>query len=140
MTVNDRVDLIGPLRGLINALGIARDCALRACEPVEEKRDPGFSEAGCPRRRLNGWRYFERACQRGFKAGCMPGYKGRILPATLGEIGEQPGEERGVHARLDGEEKIRFFRCCRSPRIDHNDLCSPFALITQHPLKQDWVA
>ncbi len=140
MTVEDRIDLVGALRRLVDALRIQRDHPRRRLEHLEEGRDIDLVKPGCPGCRNHAAGDGPSPRQRLVKARGVFGDVGLIQRAVVGEIDEQPAEQRGIGAGLQTKKQIVIADRIGAARIDHDDACAPCLLVGQHALIQHRVA
>ena len=114
MAVDDRVDLVGAVRRLVDALAVDGDRALGVGEQREERGQVGRRRGRQPRRRRQGrgaggrrQRLVEAA---GMRPRCSRGRARRVAP----EMRKQPVEQRDVAARTrspDAGRRSRRSRC-----------------------------
>ena len=136
MAVNDRVDLVGALRRLVDALRIQRDDARGRLEHLEKGRDIGLGQACCESRRSNAAGDAARACQ-----GCVEAIGvGRDIIAiervVIGKVCEQARKQRRVGAGLEAKKQISVAGCIGAARIDHDHARAARLFVLEHPLKQ----
>ncbi len=140
MTVEDRVDLVGTLRRLIDALRIKRHRARRFQKHLEECRDVSLGQARGQRRRADAARDAPRPCQRVIEATCVFGNIFLIERAIVGEMRQQSGEQRGVRSRLEAQKQIGIAGGFSLARIDHHDTRAAILFVGDHSLEQHRMA
>ena len=109
MAVDDGVDLVGALRRLVHALREAGDDARARAEQIEEARDVAFVEAGRGggRRGRSGAISRARASAASKPVVCAVDI-GPVERAGVGEMHQQPAEQRGIRAGRDRQEQVGF--------------------------------
>ena len=140
MAIEDGIDLVGPLRRLVDALRIQRDHARRLGKHPEEGRDVRLRQTGCPRGRGDAAGDAARPRQRVFEA---RGVTFDIIPvehAGTGEIHQQPAEQHGVGARLQSEKQIGIFGGVSPARVDDDHARAAALLVGDHALEQNRMA
>ena len=140
MAVDDGVDLVGALRRLVHPLREAGDDLFRRAEQREEARHIGGRKpgAGCGRHDIG--RDFMRARQRLADAGGVRVDIAVIERVAVGEMHQQPAEQRGVHAGRNRQEQIGVLDGRGAARIDDDDLGAARALVGDHALVQHRMA
>ena len=63
-----------------------------------------------------------------------------IERAGVGQLHQQPGEQRGVGARLQAQKQVSIASGIGAARIDHHDARAALKLVGEHALKQNRVA
>ena len=101
MAIEDRGDLVRPLRGLVDALAVERDHALRRRVAAEKALDVVRREPRAQRRRGDVGRDGAGTGQRGLEALRVRGDIGVIEVAVIGEIDEEAAEQSRVLPRRD---------------------------------------
>ncbi len=140
MAIDDRIDLVGAGRGLIDALRIGRDGLFRRREPFIEAREIARIEAAVVGDRRQIPRFGLGGGKRFGKAGCTVVYIISVDRLVLGEIGEQAIEQKNIGAGARGKMQIGGGGGRGAARIDHDDArAAPFARGFE-PLKQDRMA
>ena len=100
VAIEDRVDLVGSRRGLVDALAVDRDHALRAREQVEERRRDRQREISVASAAASTTEA-ARLGQRGVEADRVLADVACVDATAFGEMGEQAGEQRDVGARRE---------------------------------------
>ena len=136
MAVDDGVDLVGALRGLVHALREAGDGVRNGVEELEEPRDVGRRQAGEARGRGEVGRNRARARQRVLEAVGVGVDVAVVERAQVGEMHEQPAEQRGVLPRRDRKKQVGILRGGGAARIDHHDPGAALAPVLDHALEQ----
>ena len=140
MAIDDGVDLVGALRRLVDALREAGDGLFVGAEQMEEARDVAFVETGGGGGRGGVRRDLLRARERIVEAGRVGADIGLVERADVGEMDQQPAEQRGVGARRNRQEQIGLVAGRGAARIDHHDLGAAFAPVARHALVQHRMA
>src|SRR5579864_3084812 len=104
MAVQDRVDLVGALRRLVDALRIERDDTLGVAEHLEEGGDVLLGEAGCERSRGDAAGDVARARQRIVETRRVVCNVVLVKRTAVGEMNEQAREQRSVGAGLEAQK------------------------------------
>ena len=140
MAVDDGVDLVGALRRLVHPLREAGDRIGDGAEQLEEARDIGLRQA----RGLRGGREVGRdragARQRVLETCGMCVDIAIVERVRVGEMHQQPAEQRGVHAGRDAEKQVGVLGGGGAARIDHHDLGAALAPVLDHALEQHRMA
>ena len=140
MAIDDGVDLVGALRRLVDALRIQRDHARRIGKHLEERRDVLLGEAGRQRGGADAAGDAARARDRVVEAGGVALDVVAIERAVVGEVHQQPAEQRGIGARLQPQEQIVIADGIGPARIDHHDARAALLLVGEHALVQHRMA
>ena len=139
MHVDDGIDLVRAGDGLVDALAVDRHHLLRAGEKLEEGAGFGRRKPRC--RSHGAHRPLAGSGQRFIQSIHMLAHIGPVDAPALVEIGEQPGKERRVAIRADGEMQIRQLAGGRAARIDgDNPHGRPRRLGCFQPLEQHRMA
>ena len=119
MAVENGDDLVRALHRLIDTLAVERHDARRRREKFEEATHVS-SEGRCVRSAVAAiiGRQRPRIGQRLRKAARMGGYEGMIEGAAIGEIDQQPAEQRSVLPRRNRQMQRGRFGRRGDPRID----------------------
>ena len=140
VAIDDRVDLVGSLRRLIDALAVERDDPLGGGETAEEARDILGRQPGTECRRRDVGRDRSRRGERRLEVlgvGCDVIL---IEMAVVGQVHQQPGKQGGVLAWRDRQVQAGAFCGRRLAHIDGHDHRAPRVLRLDHALEQDRVA
>ena len=140
VAVDDRVDLVGALRGLVHALREAGDGSLRRGEQFKKSLNGGRRKAGRPRRRRGRRRDLARSCERLGEARRMALDEVAVERSGLGEMHEETAEQRRVRAGRDRKEEIGFVAGRGPPGIDDDDLGAAPRARVEHAAEEDRVA
>jgi hypothetical protein len=140
MAIEDRIDLVGALRRLVDALRIQRNHARRSGEHLEKCRDILFGEPGreCSRRDAAGHASHPR--QRVFETAGVSVDITLIERVTVGKMRQQSAKQRGIRTGLQSQKQVGIPSGIGSARIDHDDARAALLFIGQHALEQDRVA
>jgi hypothetical protein len=140
VAVDDGVDLVGPLRGLVHALREAGDGVGCGTKQIEEAHDIGSRQPGDPRR----FREVrsDHAClrQRILEVRRMRVDVAIVERTQIGEMNQQTAEQRCVHSRCNRKVEIGLLRGRGAAGVDDNDSRAARPLVLDHALKQHWVA
>ncbi len=140
MAVDDGIDLVGALRGLVHALREAGDGVGRRAEEIEELRDIGRRQAGELGGRGEVGRDLARARQRVLEGGRVRVDIAIVERVHVGEVHHEPAEQHRVHAGREAEKQVGILRRHGATRIDHDDPGAALALVLDHALEQHRVA
>jgi hypothetical protein len=134
VNINDRIHLVGALRGLINPLRVTGDDALGSRKQLKEAGNLVEIEPARTggRRRVAG--DLAGARKRIGKAARIFRDIAVVESARIGEIGKQPAKKRGIHSGCDRQEQIRCVRRCSAPRIDNDQSGATLVFRGNHPL------
>ena len=138
MAVDDRIDLVGPRRRLVDTLAVDSDHASRPGEEVVERGKIAGGEL-----RRGGCRFKAESARLG-KRRVEPDRMGAdvvlIHAACLGKMREQSGEQRDVRAGREAQMQVGGVGRRGRARIDGDDLRSALLPRRHEPLVKDGVA
>ena len=135
MHVDDRVDLVGAARRLIDALRERGDGQRRAREPAVELEHVVLGEPARGGDGRNRRRAFLRDAQRGAEALRMRVEELEIERILAPQVVQQPVEQHDVGAGAQLQEQIGDVAGLRAARVDDDDAqladCAAFAALTR---------
>ena len=140
MAIEDGVDLVGALRRLVDALRIQRDDTRRVRKHLEEARDIRSDRpvASAVAPTLPAMLRARR--ERVVEAGGVERDVVVIERAVVGEMHQQPAEQRGIGAGLQPQEQIVVADGIGPARIDHDHARAALLLVGEHALVQHRMA
>jgi hypothetical protein len=101
MAIDDRVDLVGALPGLVDPLAIESDDAVSCCPEIEQGRDVGARAAAFFGDGGKVWRNSARRGKRRFEAFGVRSGKGVVDKPAVGQVNQKAAEQDTVHAGLN---------------------------------------
>jgi hypothetical protein len=107
---------------------------------MEEGGNIGLGEAGRERRRRHAAADLPRPRQGLVEARGILRDIVRIECAVVGEMHQEPGEQRGVGARLQSEKQLGVFCAVGAARIDHDHARAALLPVREHALEQHGMA
>ena len=140
VAVDDGVDLVGALRGLVHSLRKAGHGVGRGTEEIEEARHVGLRQAREPRRGGEVGRDRARPRQRVLEAQRVRIDVAVVERVEIGEMREQPAEQDRVRAGRDRKIEVGIFGGRGAAGIDHDDLGAALVLVLHHALEQHRMA
>ena len=141
MAVDDGVDLVGALRRLVDALRIQRDDTLGVFANIWKNAATSCSdEAGRQRGGPDAARDAARAGDGVVEAGGVERDVVAVEHAVIGEMDQQPAEQRRIGARLQPQEQIVVADGIGPARIDHDHPRAALLLVGEHALVQHRMA
>ena len=140
VAIEDRIDLVGAGRGLVDALRIDREHLLGHGEEVVEGGDLVSAHAGGAGDRRDIGEVGD-GFERSVEAGGVFGDEGGVAQAPALQLVEETGEEGDVGARCDGEVEIGDLARRGAARVDVDDAhAGPGFLGGGEALEEDRVA
>ena len=101
MAIDNGVDLVGALPGLVDPLAIESDDAVSCCPEIEQDRDVGARGAAFFGDGGKVWRDSARRGKRRFEALGVGSGKGMVDKPAVGQVNQKAAEQNTVHARLN---------------------------------------
>ena len=140
MAVDDGVDLVGPVRRLVDALAVDRNGSSRRCEEFVEEAHVRSCEAATLRHAFDSGGI--GGCQRHGLLEARSAFRDEaaIDVAGPGKVRQQPVEQQHVGARVERQMQVAFIGGCGAARIDHDDLGAALFSRGEQALIEDRVA